>query len=105
MAAIDKLRVRLGDAVDADSELLNELLASAAAVILSRRFPFGHEAGQAVPAQYEDLQIRIAVDMFNRMGAEGETMHSENGISRTYESGYISQSLLAEVVPMVGVIR
>ena len=105
MAAIDKLRVRLGDAVDVNDELLNELLASAAAAILSRRFPFGHEAGQGVPAQYEDLQIRIAVDMFNRMGAEGETMHSENGISRTYESGYISQSLLAEVVPMVGVIR
>lgn len=106
MAAIDRLYVRLGDAVSTkDNELLEELLSSAAAAILSRRFPFGHDAGQEVPAQYEDLQIRIAVDMFNKIGAEGETMHSENGISRTYDSGWVSESLLSEVVPMVGVIR
>ena len=106
MAAIDRLYVRLGDSVSfKDEELLEDLLTSAVAAILSRRFPFGYEVGQEVPAQYEDLQVRIAVDLFNKIGAEGETMHSENGISRTYESGSISESLLAEVVPMVGVIR
>lgn len=106
MAAIDKLYVRLGDAVSfKDDELLEELLSSAAAAILSRRFPFGYEAGQEVPAQYEDLQVRIAMDMFNKIGAEGQMTHSENGISRTYETGWISNSLLSEVVPMVGVIR
>lgn len=106
MAAIDRLYARLHGAANADDrELLEELLTSAAAAILSRRFPFGHDAGQEVPAQYADLQIRIAVDMFNKAGAEGQTMHSENGVSRNYESGWIPDSLLSEVVPMVGVIR
>ena len=106
MAAIDRLYARLNGAANADDrELLEELLTSAAAAILSRRFPFGRDAGQEVPAQYEDLQIRIALTMFNKMGGEGEAAHSENGISRTYESGWIPESLLSEVVPKVGVIK
>ena len=106
MAVIDRLWMRLGDsAKTVDEEVLEELLNSAGAAILSRRFPFGYEAGQEVPAQYEDLQIRIALTMFNKMGAEGEVAHSENGISRTYEGSWIPESLLSEVVPKVGVIR
>ena len=31
-------------------------------------------------------QIEIAVYLYNKQGAEGQTAHSENGISRTYES-------------------
>ena len=104
MVAIDKLKVRLGN-VDVNDELLKELLDSAATAILSRRFPYGYEAGQEVPVQYEDLQIRIALTMFNKMGGEGETAHNENGISRSYEAGWIPESLLSEVVPKVGVIR
>lgn len=106
MAAIDKLWTRLNGEVTAkDEELLEELLTSAGAAILSRRYPFGYPSGQEIPTQYEDLQVRIAVVLFNKIGAEGETAHSENGISRTYESGDIPDSLLAEVIPMVGVIR
>ena len=104
MVAIDKLKVRLGN-VDVNDELLKELLDSAATAILSRRFPYGYEEGQEVPVQYEDLQIRIALTMFNKMGGEGETAHNENGISRSYEAGWIPESLLSEVVPKVGVIR
>ena len=106
MAALNRLYARPGSAVSTnDNELLEELLNSAAAAILSRRFPYGYPAGQEVPAQYEDLQVRIAADMFSRIGAEGQTAHSENGVSRTYESGWISESLLSEIVPMVGVIK
>ena len=42
------------------------------------------------------LQVRIVQDMYNRRGAEGETAHNENGVSRTYED---SDKLLAQVVP------
>lgn len=54
--------------------------------------------------QYLDLQYRCAIDLYNRTGAEGQTSHSENGISRHWGAEWISQELLNEVVPMCGVI-
>lgn len=58
-----------------------------------------------VEPRYQDLQFRIAMDLYNRIGVEGETMHSENGISRHYDSSWISTELLEEVVPYCGVVR
>jgi len=54
--------------------------------------------------RYLDLQYRIAMDLYNKTGAEGELSHSENGISRGYESSWISQQLLNEVTPFVGIV-
>lgn len=70
---------------------------------MARRFPF-REWPEELEEQYLDLQYRIAMDLFNKAGAEGETAHSENGISRTYESSWVSQQLLNEVTPYCGVI-
>ena len=50
----------------------------------------------------EDTQIQIAVELFSKRGAEGQTGHSENGISRSYESADVSPSLLKRITPLVG---
>jgi hypothetical protein len=42
--------------------------------------------------------------MFNKRGAEGETSHSENGVSRTYSSASVSEELLREITPKAGVV-
>jgi hypothetical protein len=42
--------------------------------------------------------------MFNKRGAEGETAHSENGVSRTYQSANVSEDLLKEITPKAGVV-
>lgn len=52
--------------------------------------------------RYLDLQYRCAIDLYNRTGAEGQTSHSENGISRVWGAEWISQELLNEVTPKVG---
>jgi hypothetical protein len=57
-----------------------------------------------VPEQYHFLQVEIAVYLLNKRGAEGEAAHSENGISRTYESGDVPPSMLRQIVPMCGVL-
>lgn len=54
--------------------------------------------------RYLDLQYRCAIDLYNRTGAEGQTAHSENGIMRSWGAEWISEELLNEVTPMVGVI-
>jgi len=83
-----------------------DLLESAKYAILSRRYPFDdfpmNDTGTPIlENRYLDLQVRIAVHLYNKMGAEGQIAHSENGISRSWESGDIPESLLNQVTPLV----
>lgn len=101
MTQLERLKIRITEDVT-DIEL-EDILESAKAVILSRRYPFGEQPTEIEP-RYSDLQIRIAVEMFNKRGAEGETSHSENGVSRTYSSSSVSEELLREITPKGGVV-
>lgn len=68
--------------------------------ILSRRFPSGVPEMANPLGQYEMLQCRLASRYILRRGGEGETGHSENGISRTY--GSVNDSdLLDEVLQVI----
>lgn len=115
MTQMERLKRRIPE--EPDDDVLEDVLESAKNVILSRRFPYGNwptktsmnEYGQleettVLELRYCDLQIRIAVDLYNKRGAEGEIGHTENGISRSYESSWVSQELLDEIVPMCGVV-
>ena len=100
-----RLKKRTGED---DEELLEDLLETAKVAILSRRYPYqdfptGDCGGFKLETRYYDLQYRCALDMYNKMGAEGQLGHSSNGINRTYESSWISAQLLAEVTPLAGV--
>ena len=101
MTQLERLKIRITEKVN--DEVLVDILESAKAVILSRRFPFG-EQPEEVEDKYKDLQIRIAIEMFNKQGAEGEIIHSENGVSRSYASANVSEDLLREIVPKAGVV-
>jgi hypothetical protein len=98
MDMLDRLKARTGEE---DESILMDCMESAKAAILTRRFPFGDWPDEMEP-QYVDLQYRCALDLYNKLGAEGELSHAESGISRSYESSWISNQLLAEVVPKVG---
>lgn len=104
MTQLERLKLRITDNVS--DVLLEDILESAKNVILSRRYPFlpEHEYPEDVEYRYKDLQIRIAVEMYNKQGVEGQTSHSELGVNRTYESANISESLLKEITPKVGVV-
>ncbi len=56
---------------------------------------------QTVETKYLKLQIKIALELYSKGGAEGQIAHTENGISRTYESSDISPSLLNQITPFV----
>ena len=101
MTQLERLKIRITEKVS-DIEL-EDILESAKAVILSRRFPFGEQPTE-IEDKYKDLQIRIAVEMFSKRGAEGETAHSENGVSRSYASANVSEDLLKEITPKAGVV-
>jgi hypothetical protein len=101
MTQLERLKLRIPENKN-DLEL-EDVLESAKAVILSRRYPFGTQPTELEP-KYMDLQIRIAVEMYNKRGVEGQTSHSENGVSRSYSSASVSEELLREITPKVGVV-
>lgn len=101
MTQLERLKIRITENTT-DTEL-EDILESAKAVILSRRFPFGDQP-EEIEAKYKDLQVRIAVEMFNKRGAEGEKSHNENGVSRSYSSASVSEELLSEITPKAGVV-
>ena len=84
-------------------DVLKSYITIAGQKILNRAYPYDNTITE-VPRRYEYLQCEIAAYLLNKRGAEGETSHSENGISRTYESSDIPESLLGNVTPYCGVI-
>lgn len=94
MRQISRLKTRLGG-LEGQDELLKLLLDDAAEIICNIR------NSDIVEEQYLGVQIRIAVELYNKMGAEGQTSHSENGLSRTYENSDVSDSLLQMITPVI----
>ena len=104
MTALQRLKLRIGQTDNSLDALLEDLLDTAKNAIMLRRFPYAETFPAELEARYAEKQILIALDLFNKMGAEGQITHSENGISRTYESSWISKQLLEDIVPVCGVI-
>ena len=98
MDVLERLKTRTGEQ---DETLLNELLESAKAAILARRFPYGDGSEELEP-RYLDLQVRIACAMYDKLGANYEIGHAEGGVSRSWKSEGIPESLLSEITPMCG---
>ena len=85
-------------------EVLSTYLTFAGSKIIAKAYPYQNDISE-VPAQYAHLQVEIAAYMLNKRGAEGQTSHSENGVSRSYENGDVPPSMLKAVIPYCGVIR
>lgn len=91
------------DSDDDSDDILLAYLAVAGRKIIDRAYPFESDVTE-VPRRYELLQCEIAVYLLNKRGAEGETSHSENGISRSYEKADVPESMLSIITPFCGVI-
>ena len=108
MTEVEKLamlRVMVGQPNEGDwsDEVLTSYLAIAGRKIINRAYPYDDTITD-VPRRYSYLQCDIAAYLLNKRGAEGQTAHSENGVSRSYESADVPESMLNEVIPHVGVL-
>lgn len=98
MTDAEKLKMLKATTGETDEEVLSTYLAIAGNKILRKAYPFGTTV-TTVPDCYSYNQVEIATYLLNKRGAEGETAHSENGISRSYEDGDVPPALLREITP------
>lgn len=81
-----------------DQAVLSTYLGIAGGIVLRKAFPFG-DGTEEIPAKYQMAQVEIAAYLIQKRGAEGETQHSEGGISRMYEDGDVPPTLLRRILP------
>lgn len=95
---VESMRVAIAPDTAEDDVLLSEIKA-AETMILNKMYPFGYPEDKVVPARYEHLQIKLAVELFTQRGAEGQASHTENGTTRTWP---VANRILAQIAPHCG---
>lgn len=82
-----------------DDDAVYEIVCAVEALNERRRFvPTEKELFEK---KYSNFLIRMSLCSIAKYGAEGETTHSENGISRSYNGGSnYPKSLMQEIVPL-----
>lgn len=108
MTQAQKLNMLESMTEKSDTNLLSTYLTVAEGKIRDRLYPY-HDADYdsdeyAIPSKYDLLQVEIAAYLIGKIGAEGETRHSENGVDRTYESGDIPREFLRRIMPIAKVV-
>lgn len=103
MTDADKIARLSAMTEEADPAVLSTYLDLAKDAILGYAYPYTDPPAD-LPARYDSLQVEIAAYKLNKRGAEGETAHSENGVSRSYESGDIPRGLLRRITPHAKVV-
>lgn len=96
------------DPIDEDDSTLLSFLHLAKDIILNRMYPYLEDEEYeklTVPKRYENKQIQIAVYLLNKRGADGQLLHIENGIHRSYKNSYVPEDLMWDVLPSIGIPR
>lgn len=96
MTNAEKIEImRVGIAPDvAEDSVLDAEINVAGAMILNKMYPFGYPDDTVVPARYEQMQIKLAIELYTQRGADGQIQHSENGTVRIWPS---ANRILAQI--------
>lgn len=88
---LSRMKIKLGIPVtdNQHNELLNLLLDDAQNDIL------GITHQEALPAGLQSTQVELAIIRYNKLGIEGQSAHSEGGISRSFED--IPKSMMNKI--------
>lgn len=89
---------------ESDDGTLSVYLTLAENIILAKAYPYLNTY-PVLPEKYDTLQVEIAAYLLNKRGAEGETVHNENGVSRSYENGDIPSRLICRITPVASSIK
>lgn len=88
-------------------KVLNRLLDDSRIIALSLRYPYQYDdfTNIELPKRYNNWQIRCSEELYEIIGSINIKSYSENGLSWTRDSAYLSTHLINEIEPMVGYIQ
>lgn len=87
-----------------DEDAASVFLSLAQSIVVARLYPYDESKEfDDVPTKHHMRTCEIAAYLLNKQGAEGETAHSENGVSRTYGAASVPDGYFDGMCPFVGV--
>ena len=90
---------------DAKTAVIIQQIVSKAVADCTRRrgYPsaYTEEMIAADIVQFESVAVDLSIYDYNKMGAEGESSHNENGTYRSYDT---RQSVLRQILPLTKVV-
>ena len=89
LTQIEKFKIKLGISDNSQDDLLNLYLDDAKETIL------GLTNLSSIPDKLLSTQVELALIYYNKQGIEGQTSHSEGGISRNFED--MPKSMLKKI--------
>ena len=84
-------------------QAIQDLLDDTKYIALSIRFPYEDFSDMELPKKYYNWQLRASVELYNLADKGSLLSYSENGLSWTRLSDGLSRSLIAELMPKVGI--
>ena len=87
------------------NNMIDALLEDSKNIALSNIYPFEDWSDYDLPAKYKNWQIRAAIELYNLADKAGIKSYSENGLSWSKSSDLLSDGLMEEIMPKVGVIK
>ena len=85
-----------------DNDLVLEYEVERAIAEINKCRRFTPKGDSLYDKKYESLIIPLCVSAFAKTGAEGQTSHSENGVTRTYTSGGdYPKDVLDSIIPLI----
>lgn len=85
--------------------MINSLLEDSKNIALSNIYPFKNWSNLDLPVKYYNWQIRAAIELYNLADKAGIKSYSENGLSWSKSTDLLSQGLMEEITPRVGVLK
>ena len=85
--------------------MIEALLEDSKNIALSNIYPFKDWSVLDLPKKYYNWQIRAAIELYNLADKAGIKSYSENGLSWSKSTDLLSQGLMEEITPRVGVLK
>ncbi len=99
-----KYNQRKFENIDVYEKTLERLLEDSKYIALSLRYPYRDYSNLELPKKYYNWQLRCCEELLKLIGSANIKSYSENGISWSKDSAYLSTELASEIEPMVGSI-
>lgn len=103
---IGMLKTLLGidDLDGSEYNLITTYLTAAEKEIISWRYSLSSMKVDTVPTEYEMTQIFAVIAGYSQGGAENQTSHTENSITRQFKYEDMIAYIRSHVTPLVGIL-
>lgn len=104
MDLADKIKMVKALSEETDDDIIAAFLGFAGTALWRYGDPFQTMEEEKFLELYPDVQVDYAAYKLNKRGWDYETSHSENGVSRIFETGDMPPSIMKRITPIASVV-